>query len=67
MDVRGPLRRSRRDVVLGGVLGGVAEWASLDPTVVRVAFALLSILSASFPGLLIYVVLWVVMPLDEAG
>lgn len=56
------LVRSRDDVMLGGVCAGIADWTGLDPTVVRVSFALVSILSTAFPGILVYIVLWVVIP-----
>jgi phage shock protein C len=55
------LTRSR-DRMIGGVCGGLAKWLGLDPTVTRVGYVLLSILSAAFPGIIVYVVMWVVMP-----
>jgi phage shock protein PspC (stress-responsive transcriptional regulator) len=48
--------------MIGGVCGGLAEWLDWDPTLVRVAFVLVSILSAAFPGILVYIVLWALMP-----
>ena len=57
-----PLYRSNRDVMIGGVCAGIAEWLDWDPTLVRVAYVLLSILSAGFPGTLVYLILWAVMP-----
>jgi phage shock protein C len=57
-----PLRRSRRSRMIAGVCGGLAEWLGWDPTLVRVLYVVGSILSAAFPGLLVYVILWVVMP-----
>ena len=56
------LRRSRKDKMIAGVCGGIAEWMGWDPTVVRLSYVLLSILSAAFPGLLIYLILWLVTP-----
>ena len=55
------LKRSRNKVI-AGVCGGLAEWLGWDPTLVRILFVLVSVLSAAFPGLLVYVVLWIVMP-----
>ena len=55
------LKRSRNRV-LAGVCGGIAEWLGWSPTLVRVLFVVVSVLSAAFPGLLVYVVLWIVMP-----
>ena len=57
-----PLHRSRRTRMIGGVCGGIAEWVGWDPTLVRIAYVIFSIVSAAFPGLLVYVILWIVMP-----
>ena len=57
-----PLRRSRRHRMLGGVCGGLAEWLGWAPTLVRVVYVAVSICSAAFPGILVYVVLWILMP-----
>lgn len=51
-----------RDRVLGGVCGGLARWLGWDPTLVRIGYILLSVLSVAFPGILVYIVLWIVMP-----
>ena len=48
--------------VIAGVCGGIAEWLGWDPTLVRVLFVVVSVLSAAFPGLLVYLVLWILMP-----
>jgi len=61
-DPSNPLRRSRRNRMIAGVCGGLAEWLGWDPTLVRVLYVVGSILSVAFPGLLVYVVLWLVMP-----
>lgn len=55
------LTRSRHKVI-AGVCAGLAEWLGWDITTVRILYVLLSILSAGFPGILVYVVLWIVMP-----
>ncbi|HNQ24779.1 MAG TPA: PspC domain-containing protein [Phycisphaerae bacterium] len=60
-----PLRRSTDNRVLAGVCGGLAEYLGLDPVAVRVAYVLLSILSAGFPGTLVYMVLWLLIPERE--
>ncbi|HEY7363705.1 MAG TPA: PspC domain-containing protein [Methylomirabilota bacterium] len=57
-----PLQRSRRHRMIAGVCGGLAEWLGWDPTVVRVLYVLVSVLSAAFPGILVYLLLWIVMP-----
>jgi phage shock protein PspC (stress-responsive transcriptional regulator) len=61
-DPANPLRRSRADRMLGGVCGGLAKWLGWDPTLVRVAYVLASIFSIAFPGILVYIILWIVMP-----
>lgn len=50
------------DRMLGGVCAGIAEYLGWDPTLVRIAYIILSIVSAAFPGILVYIILWVVMP-----
>lgn len=57
-----PLYRSKRNKVIGGVCGGIAEWLGWDPTVTRILFVVVSILSAAFPGLIVYILLWILMP-----
>lgn len=49
--------------VLAGVLGGIAEYFDVDPTLVRVCYAALSVLSAGFPGILLYIILVLIMPM----
>jgi phage shock protein C len=59
---RPPLRRSRSNRMIAGVVAGLAQWAGMDVTLARVLFVLVSVLSAAFPGILVYVLLWIVMP-----
>lgn len=51
-----------QDKVLGGVCSGLAEYLGLDVTLVRAGYLIISILSAAFPGVLIYLILWIIMP-----
>jgi len=51
--------------VLAGVCGGLAEYFGVDPTLVRVIYAALSVLSAAFPGLLLYIIMLILMPQPE--
>ena len=48
--------------VLAGVCGGIAEYFEIDPTLVRICYAALSVFSAGFPGLLLYLILMMIMP-----
>lgn len=59
------LRRSRQNNMIAGVVGGLAEYFGLDVTVLRIIYVLVSLFSAAFPGIIVYLVLWVVMPLDD--
>jgi phage shock protein C len=61
----GELLRSREDRIIAGVCGGLANWIGWDPTAVRVLYVLVSCLSAAFPGILVYIILALVMPLEE--
>ena len=51
--------------MIAGVCGGIAEWLGWDPTLLRIGYVVVSILSAAFPGLLVYLVLWLIMPPPE--
>lgn len=59
------LTRSNKNKLLAGVCGGIAKFLGWDPTIVRILYVLLSILSAAFPGILVYLILWLVMPLEK--
>jgi phage shock protein C len=58
------LYKSNRDRMLAGVLGGFAEYIGVDSTVVRLVYALLSLFSAGFPGILFYIICALIIP-DE--
>lgn len=60
-----PLRRSRRNRVIAGVIGGLADYLGLDPTLSRVIYVLISLFSAAFPGILVYILLWILIPPEE--
>lgn len=59
-----PLYRSRHERVLGGVCGGMARSLGWRPARVRLIYVIVSILSAAFPGTLVYLILWLVIPLE---
>ncbi|WP_201601673.1 PspC domain-containing protein [Psychrobacter submarinus] len=56
------LHRSRNNKMIAGVMGGIAQYLGWSPTWVRVLFVIISSLSAAVPGILIYIILWIVMP-----
>lgn len=62
MTTSNPLRRSRRHRMIAGICGGIAEWLGWDPTAVRILYVVVSILSVAFPGILVYIILWFIMP-----
>jgi phage shock protein C len=51
--------------MIAGVCGGLANWLGWDSTAVRVLFVLISVFSAAFPGILVYIILALVMPSEE--
>jgi phage shock protein PspC (stress-responsive transcriptional regulator) len=55
------LTRSR-DRIIAGVCGGLAEWLGWSPNVVRILYVVVSVASVAFPGILVYLALWLVMP-----
>ena len=59
------LRRSRSDRIIAGVCGGLADFFGLSPTSVRVVYVLASILSVAFPGIIVYLILWALIPSEE--
>jgi phage shock protein C len=64
-EVKQPLRRSRANRMIGGVVSGLANYFDLDITLARVLYVVGSVVSAAFPGILVYVILWVLMPSEE--
>jgi phage shock protein C len=53
-----------KEKMWGGVLAGIGNYLEIDPTIVRVVYAILTALSAVFPGLLVYIIMWIIIP-DE--
>jgi phage shock protein PspC (stress-responsive transcriptional regulator) len=56
------LTRSRHNRIIAGVCGGLARYLGWSPFRVRVAYVVVSILSVAFPGILVYLLLWFLMP-----
>jgi phage shock protein PspC (stress-responsive transcriptional regulator) len=56
------LYRSNNNVMIGGVAAGLAEYFNIDPTLVRLLFVFLGIFTVGFPTILLYIILWVIMP-----
>jgi len=62
MNTRGGITRDRRHALLGGVCAGLARHFGWSVTGTRVVYVLASILSAAFPGILVYIILWLLLP-----
>lgn len=58
------LYRSANHRVIGGVAGGLAEYFDIDPVIARIVFILLSLVGGG--GLLVYIILWIVLPVNAA-
>ena len=56
------LYRSNRQSMIAGVMGGIAERFGWNANLLRIIFVLVSVMSAAFPGILVYLVLWLVIP-----
>ena len=56
------LKKSTTNKMVSGVCGGIADYFDWDPTLVRVGYILLTLISTGFPGILVYVILCFVMP-----
>lgn len=56
------LYRSNRQNMIAGVMGGIAERFGWNANLLRIIFVLISIMSVAFPGILVYLILWLLMP-----
>lgn len=56
------LSRSLNDRMIAGVIGGIAHRFGWSPTLLRILFVVVSIASAAFPGILVYLILWLLIP-----
>lgn len=62
----GMISRSRDDRVVAGVIGGLADHLGWSATQLRIVYVVVSVLSAAFPGLIVYAILWFLMPGEPA-
>ena len=67
MEMNSPRRltRSRIDRMLAGICGGLANYLDVDPTIVRIVFALATFFTVVFPGIFIYLIMWIVVPKEH--
>ncbi len=54
--------RSKKDRIIAGVCGGLAEYFTIDPTIIRIIYVLLTIFSMLIPFIVLYLILWVIIP-----
>ncbi len=62
VNLHAPLRRSRSNRMIAGVIAGLAEYFGVDVTLARVLYVVASAVSAAFPGIIVYVLLWLIIP-----
>ena len=51
--------------IIAGVCGGIAEYFDVDPTLIRVVYAALTLFTAGFPGVILYIIMMLLMPQPE--
>jgi phage shock protein C len=59
------LRRSNQERKIAGVCGGIAEYFDLDPSIVRIVYVIISVISVAFPGILFYILMWIIVPQSD--
>ena len=59
------LTRSNSDRMLAGVCGGIAKNLAIDPTIIRIAYAVLTFFTAIFPGIILYILLAIIIPAES--
>ena len=65
VDMRAPLRRTRHNRMIAGVIAGLAKYFDIDVSLARIAYVLISLFSAAFPGIVLYIIMWIVIPEEE--
>ena len=48
--------------MIAGVCGGIAQYFGIDPTLVRLAYAMLTVFFAILPGIIFYILCWIIIP-----
>ena len=57
-----PLYRSRTNRMVAGIFGGIGEMYHIDPTILRLAFAVFAVITGFLPAIVLYLVAWAVIP-----
>jgi phage shock protein PspC (stress-responsive transcriptional regulator) len=60
------LYRSKKERILGGVCAGLGEHLDVDPTVIRLIWAVVTLISFG-TGIIVYIVAWIIIPEDDTG
>ncbi len=60
------LYRSKKDRILGGVCAGLGEHLDIDPTVIRLIWAVATVLSFG-TGIIVYILAWIIIPEEDSG
>jgi phage shock protein C len=60
------LYRSQKDKVIAGICGGIAEYFNIDPVIIRV-IAVLLLLPGGLPGIVPYIIMWIIIPKKPGG
>lgn len=58
------LYRSTSNRMIAGVCGGIAEYFNVDPTIIRLAYVILSVFTVAFPGIIVYIISSLIIPQD---
>ena len=58
------LYRSTSNRMIAGVCGGIAEYFNVDPTIIRLAYVILSVFTVAFPGIIVYIIASWIIPQD---
>ncbi|MEA1987137.1 MAG: PspC domain-containing protein [Candidatus Marinimicrobia bacterium] len=56
------LERSLDERMFVGVLGGLADYLGWDVTILRILYVVVTLFSSVFPGVILYIILWILMP-----
>lgn len=57
--------RSKKEKIIAGVCGGIAEYFDIDPVIVRLVF--IALILASFSSLIFYIIAWIIVPVNPEG
>lgn len=63
MNSKKKLYRSKKNRMIGGVCGGLGEYFDVDPTLIRLLWAVIFFMGGS--GLLVYIIFWIILPEEE--